>query len=153
MAKGRPSKYHDKVPEQALKLCRLGATDKELADFFGVKESTINNWKLEHPAFLESLKKGKDLSDAEVADKLYRRAVGYAHPDSHISNYLGEVKVTPVVKHYPPDTTACIFWLKNRQSAKWRDKIETGDADDETPAPTRVIIEVQDARKHDRSEN
>ena len=49
---GRPSKYQPSFNARAEKLCRLGATDKDLADFFEVSEMTINNWKLKHPAFL-----------------------------------------------------------------------------------------------------
>ena len=40
----------------------------------------------------------------------------------HISNYQGQVTLTPIIKHYPPDTTAAIFWLKNRKTDQWRDK-------------------------------
>lgn len=123
-SKGRPSSYKPEYNEQALKLCRLGATDKELADFFGVTEQTLNNWKTAHPDFFESLKAGKQLSDAEVADKLYKRATGYSHPAVKIIQVAGEVRHEPYIEHYPPDTTACIFWLKNRQPAKWRDKSE-----------------------------
>jgi hypothetical protein len=71
---GRPTLYREEYTEQALKLCRLGATDRELADFFDVSEQTINAWKDAHPEFLESLKDGKAKADAEVADKLFRRA-------------------------------------------------------------------------------
>src|SRR3990170_280949 len=73
---GRPSKYQEEFAEQARKLCLLGATDGELADFFEVCEATINNWKHEHPGFLESIRAGKIKADAEVADSLYRRATG-----------------------------------------------------------------------------
>ena len=79
MPAGRPSSYRAEYVEQALKLCRLGATDRELADFFDVAESTLNLWKLEHAEFSESLKRGKAEADAEVADKLFRRATGYSH--------------------------------------------------------------------------
>ena len=68
----RPTRYKAEFVEQAVKLCRLGATDKELADFFGVTERTINAWKVAHPGFLHALKEGKQLADAEVADKLLR---------------------------------------------------------------------------------
>lgn len=121
---GRPSKYKEEFNKQAFKLALLGATDKDLADFFEVCESTINNWKLEYPEFLESIKKGKDEADATVASKLFHRACGYKHKDVHISNYKGEITITDLDKHYPPDTTAAIFWLKNRQPEKWRDKQE-----------------------------
>lgn len=137
---GRPSSYKPEYAEQAQKLCRLGATDKELADFFGVQERTINNWKAEHPVFLQSLKEGKGLADAEVADKLYRRATGYSHPDTHVSNYQGLITLTPLTKHYPPDTTAAIFWLKNRRPDLWRDKPEELDGGDQLQQSIAELI-------------
>lgn len=122
---GRPSKYKDEYAGQAYKLCLLGATDKEIADFFNVSEQTINSWKKAYPAFLESLKKGKLAADAVVATKLYHRAIGYEHPEIITATFQGEITDTmEVTKHYAPDTTAAIFWLKNRQPAKWRDKQE-----------------------------
>jgi hypothetical protein len=122
---GRPSKYKPEIAEQAYKLCLLGATDKEMADFFGVAESTFNLWKKEHEEFSESLKKGKLLADANVANKLYQRALGYSHPEDKIFNDNGEPMIVPTIKHYPPDPTAAIFWLKNRKPQEWRDKRET----------------------------
>lgn len=121
---GRPSSYKSEYAEQANKLARLGATDKEMADFFEVAESTFHKWKLDHPEFSESLKNGKLLADAEVSSKLYHRAIGYEHDDVDIRVITGEIVKTTIIKHYPPDTTACIFWLKNRQPDKWRDKQE-----------------------------
>src|ERR1051325_6581857 len=76
---GRPTEYKPEYCVQVEKLCKLGATDKELADFFDVTEQTINNWKSEHDEFFESIKRGKVLADAEVANKLYHRAIGYSH--------------------------------------------------------------------------
>ena len=67
---GRPSLYREEYAEQAYKLCLLGATDKELADFFGVVETTVNNWKKDHAAFLESITRVKMAADADVAEKL-----------------------------------------------------------------------------------
>lgn len=122
MTIGRPTKYKTEYNEQAYKLCLLGHTDEELASFFEVDVSTINNWKIEHPDFFESIKKGKEIADANVAASLYRRANGYSHPDVDIKAVNGEIVETPVIKHYPPDATSAIFWLKNRQPKKWRDK-------------------------------
>lgn len=123
-AGGRPSLYREEYPEQAKKLCRLGATDKELADFFGVAESTLNAWKTEHPEFLESLKEGKAAADAEVADRLFKRACGYSHTDTKFATFEGRITDREEYeKHYPPDTIACIFWLKNRRPDLWRDKV------------------------------
>lgn len=127
---GRPSKYSPAYCEQVEKLCKLGATDKEIADFFCIAESTLNLWKLEHKVFSESIKRGKVLADANVADRLYQRAMGFEHDSEEIkvvSDGQGEgssVVRVPIRKVYAPDTTAGIFWLKNRQPAKWRDKVE-----------------------------
>lgn len=121
---GRPTSYKPEYTEQATKLARLGATDKEMADFFSVAESTFHKWKLDYPQFSESLKAGKILSDAEVSSRLYSRALGYSHDDVDIRVIDNEIVQTRLTKHYPPDTTACIFWLKNRQPEKWRDKPE-----------------------------
>ena len=122
---GRPTKYKDEYSGKAYKLCLLGATDAELADFFEVNEDTINEWKKVHPEFSESLKKGKKIADAEIASKLYHRAKGYEHPELVTATFQGVITDTMIVtKHYPPDTTAAIFWLKNRQKDKWRDKQE-----------------------------
>ncbi len=128
---GRPTSYRTEFNEQAEKLCKLGATDKELADFFGCAESTLNLWKLEHPLFSESIKKGKLLADANVADRLYQRAIGFEHDSEElkvVSLGNGEgsaVERVAIRKIYPPDATAAIFWLKNRQKEKWRDRQET----------------------------
>jgi len=119
---GRPSKYDAKYDDQAYKLCLLGADDSQLADFFEVNEDTINEWKKRHPTFSESLKTGKGIADANVAKSLYHRATGYEHPEVDIKMYEGEIIITDITKRYPPDTTAAIFWLKNRQRSKWRDK-------------------------------
>lgn len=123
----RPSKYRPEFVEQACKLCKLGLTDKEIAKFFEVSEQTLNTWKQQHPEFLESLKDGKTLADAEVASKLFHRATGYEHPEDDIRSVGGEIVITPTIKHYAPDTTAAIFWLKNRRPDLWRDKVEPED--------------------------
>lgn len=121
---GAPTKYKDEYCDQAYKYCLLGATDKQLAEFFDIAESTLNNWKVAHPKFVESIKKGKQLADAEVASSLYHRAMGYEHPEVKVFNNQGEIITYDCVKHYAPDPTAAIFWLKNRQPKNWRDKQE-----------------------------
>lgn len=142
---GRPSKFDSAKCVQAEKLCKLGATDKELADFFEVSESTHSKWKVDFPEYSEALKKGKALADAEVGERLYQRACGYEHPEVHISNYQGAITQTPIVKRYAPDTTACIFWLKNRRPDLWRDRVEhTGR--DGGPIETREVSDDDLAR-------
>ena len=121
MPAGRPTDYREEYNEQVTKLCKLGATDKELADFFEVAESTINLWKEVHPQFSESIKEGKIQADANVAQALYHRAIGYKHEDVDIRVVDKEIIETPLTKYYPPDPTAGIFWLKNRRNKDWRD--------------------------------
>lgn len=126
MPAGRPTAFKPEYSKQATKLCRLGATNPELADFFDVAPSTISKWFIDYPEFSEAVKAGKEASDAEVAHKLYRRAIGYSHKDVDIKAYEGSIIQTPIIKHYPPDPTSMIFWLKNRQPKKWREKQELG---------------------------
>lgn len=121
---GRPTKYKEEYAKQAYKLCLLGSTDEDMADFFEVSKSTINNWKHDYPEFLDSIKRGKISADATVASRLYKRAIGYEHDEDKIFNNQGEPLIVPTKKHVQPDTTAAIFWLKNRQPKMWRDKQE-----------------------------
>lgn len=125
MPAGRPSTFKGEYVEQGKKLAELGATDREIAEFFGVTEATLNNWKHAHPELFASLKLGKDTADERVVQSLYRRALGYSHDAVKIMQNGGEEVIVPFVEHYPPDVTACIFWLKNRRSGEWRDRIET----------------------------
>lgn len=121
---GAPTKYRDEFVEQARKLALLGAIDEEIAAFFDVHFTTLYEWKLVHPEFAEAIKAGKLIADAEIASSLYHRAKGYSHDDVYPSSYEGQVTLTPIVKHYPPDTQAASLWLRNRQPQKWRDKVE-----------------------------
>ncbi len=130
---GRPSPYmggySSSFPDLGRKLALLGAKDAQMAAVFGVGEATLKRWKDEHPEFRSALSEGKEQADAGIAASLYHRAMGYEHPDTDIRVVNGEIVQTRITKHYPPDTTACIFWLKNRQREQWRDKIETGVTD------------------------
>lgn len=118
---GRPSKFRPEFVEKARELSDQGSTNRELADFFKVSESTLWEWTRAHPEFSSALKVGKDSADERVVQSLYRRAVGYSFDSLHISNFQGAVTKTPIVEHVPPDITAGIFWLKNRRPAEWRD--------------------------------
>ena len=124
MGVGRPTSYKSEFAEQAYKLCLLGAKDEDIAAFFRVKKATLNKWKKEHPEFIDSLKRGRDEADTAIAQSLYHRAKGYSHPAVKIIQHEGKVIEVPYTEYYPPDTTACIFWLKNRHPKWWRDKTE-----------------------------
>ena len=120
----RPTKFKEEYIPQAEKLCKLGATDMEIADFLEVDVRTLYRWKGENEAFCQALKAGKDVADERVERSLFARANGYEHDEVDIRVVAGEIKQTPIRKYYPPDTTAAIFWLKNRRPAEWRDKQE-----------------------------
>ena len=138
---GRKSDYKKEYIEWVEKLAKLGATDVQLAEAFEVSEQTINNWKKEHEEFNLALKKGKLLADANVAESLYHRALGYSHPAVKIMTAGGAIEQVPYTEHYPPDTAAAIFWLKNRQPKKWRDKPEEGGNAAELSATLSELIE------------
>lgn len=139
----RPTKYQEAYAEQARKLCLLGYTDAELASFFEVSEATINNWKLEHPEFLESIKKGKAVADGEVASTLFNRAMGYTAKEKREEKTTDGFKEVDAEKHVPGDVTAMIFWLKNRQKDKWREKQDVNHtSDDGSMTPKAPVYNV-----------
>lgn len=121
---GAKTKYDPRYVEQARKLARMGATDEETADFFNVTRKTIDNWRHDYKEFHDAMMEGKAEADAKVVRSLYERAIGYEHPEDKIFQHEGEPLIVPTTKRYPPDTTAAIFWLKNRQPDNWRDKQE-----------------------------
>jgi hypothetical protein len=131
---GRPSSYDPKYAELVSKICMLGATDTEIADFFDVSVRTIHRWKLQHPEFCHAIKSGKEIVDERVERSLFQRASGYAYVEQQAFKVKSvkyengkrvseteEIKVVDVERQAPPDTTAAIFWMKNRRSEDWRD--------------------------------
>jgi hypothetical protein len=123
---GRPSKYDPNMCKQVTKLCRLGATTQEVADFFDVHRDTILEWQNTHEEFAFAMRTGKLHADVKVANALYKKATGYTIKEKIDcgKDENGEpIEKTKVTRIYP-DTVACIFWLKNRQPDKWRDKQE-----------------------------
>lgn len=134
---GRPTKYDPSYPGEAFAQCLTGATDEELAAHFGIAKSTLYEWKNEYPEFSDAIKRGKSPADGNVAGALYQRATGAEWVEEQAikckrveyengKKVLEEerVEVVEVTRRAPPDTTAAIFWMKNRVSAHWRDKIE-----------------------------
>ena len=128
---GRPSMYLMEFDELVFKLCLLGCTDAELAETFGVAESTLNLWKKDYPAFSESLRRGKEHADGEVAYGMYRRAIGCTVPEAKVffDSKRGKVVVHEMEKHYPPDPGAAMNWLKNRRGHDWKDVFTHTDKD------------------------
>lgn len=138
---GRPTLFHDAYYELATDYCMLGATNAELAQLFDVSEATIYNWLGKNPRFAQAVRDGREVADAKVARSLYRRAIGYSHPEVHISNFQGEITQTPFTKHYPPDTAAAFIWLQNRKPDKWRRQQPLGS----DMTPEEIAIEAQRA--------
>ena len=145
-AGGRPSKYDESFNKLAFNYCLLGATDKDLAKYFDVDEVTVNRWKESYPEFCQSIKSGKEEADATVASRLFKRATGYERKEDKIFQFQGNPVVVPTEVHYQPDTTAAIFWLKNRQPKLWRDtqNIEVSGANG-GPLLTQNIVALADS--------
>jgi len=150
---GRPSEYRDEYAAQAEKLCMLGATDSELADFFEVSVRTVHRWKLDHEEFCHSVKSGKEKADERVERSLYQKATGYNYTEEQafkvkVAQHKEEVEVVEVERHAPADTTAAIFWLKNRRKEEWRDKIDHSlSAPDGGPVQHRFEVEFVGPKK------
>ncbi len=130
------SKYHTHVEPRLIEIegwARDGLTDEQIAKNLGIAYSTFKEYKGKYPAFSATLKRGKEVVDREVENALLKRALGYKYEEVTkekvaIRNDNGDVvgydlEVTKVVtKEVVPDTTAQIFWLKNRKPEVWRDK-------------------------------
>lgn len=146
---GRPTLYDPGFAVQAEKLCKLGATDLEIADFFDIHVSTLYRWKHTHPDFCDAIRRAKEVADDIVEESLFRRATGYSHEAVKIFMPAGAPApvYAPYTEHFPPDATAMIFWLKNRQPDKWRDRHEIeGDLTISTIAERIAAVRRRDER-------
>ena len=122
---GRPAKYSARwTPIAAEFMANTGMIDKDMAEAFGISESTFHKWKKDHAEFKRALAKGKQGPDDKVEKALYERALGYSHPEDKIMQYEGIPVIVPTTKHYPPEVMACIYWLNNRRPDKWKQKQE-----------------------------
>ena len=110
---------------------RDGLTDAQMAGNMRINPATLYDWKKKYPQISQALKKGKEVVDIQVENALLKRALGYDFQEEKIEKSDKDgVKVVQTVKHIPPDTTAQIFWLKNRRPDRWRDKPELTAADE-----------------------
>lgn len=130
MAKG---KYQEWLTEEGLlqleAWARDGLTDEQIAANMGIGYSTLQTWKSKYQDIQDTLKKGKAVVDIQVENALLKRALGYSYKEvtrEKIFNpETGQYELMPtkeVTKKVVPDTTAQIFWLKNRRPDMWRDK-------------------------------
>lgn len=118
---GRYSEYDPEYAEIVRKLIRVGATQPQIADFLGVSPTTLLYWAYQNPDFLRAIKVGREDYDDNVTHSLARRALGYDYDSEKV--FLtrdGDIVRVPIVVHVPPETTAIIFWLCNRQPDVWK---------------------------------
>ena len=124
MAKGKYEEWLE--PEGLLKIegwARDGLTDEQIAENMGISRSTLNEWKNKYSDISDTLKRGKEVVDRQVENALLKRALGYKYTETTKERIDGSLVVTKEVeKEVVPDTTAQIFWLKNRKPDVWRDK-------------------------------
>ncbi len=86
--------------QEAARLAELGATMEEIAEALNIGTFTIYAWKRDRPDFAQAINEVKGAADDRVKNSLYNQALA-------------------------GNTTAQIFWLKNRQPQRWRDRHET----------------------------
>lgn len=141
VAKGKYQRWLE--PDGLLLLegwARDGLTDEQLAGKMGINPATLYDWKNKYPKISEALKKGKEVVDIQVENALLKRALGYDYQEQRIEKSDKDgTKIIQTIRHIPADTTAQIFWLKNRRPDRWRDKpIEKTSEDMEV----KVVIDV-----------
>lgn len=107
---------------------RDGLTDEQIAKNIGINRTTLYDWKKKEANIADALKKGKEVIDFEVENALLKRALGYEYEEETYENGILTKKVK---KQVPPDTTAQIFWLKNRKKEQWREKVEVVKTDED----------------------
>lgn len=131
---GRPKediiKKYDIDLKRLEKIAAYGITDAQIADLYGVSAASVCDWKKTNAKFSEAIKRGSEKANSAVVKSLFKRALGYSYNETtHEKIKFGnsddddspEIKVKVVRKQIHPDTTACIFWLKNRRGEDWRD--------------------------------
>ncbi len=147
---GRPTKYKEEFAEQVHRLALLGLKDIELMEYFNVAESTLNLWKNKHKDFSEALKEGREIADDKVIKALYNKACGFEEEieETIFNPKTGKPSIATRTRKHLPDTTAIIFWLKNRQRKHWRDRIDnTHSGPEGGPIETEFKVVFVDKRK------
>lgn len=129
-------------------MARDGLTQNDIAHNLGINIDTLIENKKRYPLFADAIKKGKEVADTNVENALYKRAIGYDYKEETKMEVDGELRtVKVVIKHMPPDTTAQIYWLKNRLPNKWRDKQEDDDSAKVADALTKVTDAIAKVRE------
>lgn len=120
---GARGKYAEWITEEGLiKIegwARDGLTNEQIAKNIGINPDTLYSWIKKYPEIAESLKRGKEVVDRQVESALLKNALGFHYVEESVTNKGDVVEIT---KYERPNTTAQIFWLKNRKPGQWRDK-------------------------------
>ena len=174
MAKGKYKEWIEDPDKQFLlkSWAKAGLSDEQIAKNMGISRSTLNEWRKKYPDISAALKKGKEISDYEVENALFKRAIGYT--EKLVKTFKCKVieydecgkkkKEEEVLKegvdevHFPPDTGAAIFWLTNRKPEEWkqkRDESEEYDAVDGVIelSPVRMKEELKKVEEQRKKEN
>lgn len=123
---------------------RSGLTDEQIAKNIGINRTTLYDWKKKEVNIADALKKGKEVIDFEVENALLKKALGYTitlnkqkvTKDGDVVDIIEEI-------HVPPDTTAQIFWLKNRKPNNWKDRVETDEDKEAVANASQVIAKIK----------
>lgn len=142
---GAPAIYRAVFSEVVELAVSRGATVREVAEKLKIHRDTIDGWRRKHPKFDLAFVRGREGMIDNVEASLYDRATGYKHSDLDIrtvavGNGCSQIVKTPITKHYPPDTGAATFILKNLRNQQWKDRQElTG----EDGGPVMVVVQSQ----------
>ncbi|HEO6600578.1 TPA: helix-turn-helix domain-containing protein [Streptococcus agalactiae] len=119
------AKYTEWLTDEGLLLisgwAKDGLTEEQIANNIGISRSTLNEWKKKFSVISDTLKQNKEIADRQVENALHKTALGFYYEEDMVTNQGDVVRVK---KYSKPNTTAQIFWLKNRKPADWRDKQE-----------------------------
>ena len=121
-------------------MARDGLTQQQIANNLGISIDTLIENKKKYSEFSDALKKGKEVIDFEVENALLKRALGYEYEEETYENGILTKKVK---KQVPPDTTAQIFWLKNRKPNNWKDRVETDEDKEAVANASQVIAKIR----------
>lgn len=109
---GRPSDWRPEYVEQCAKLAGLGLTHIQIADFLGITDRTFRRWMASKPELVEALRIPEKAANERVTLSLYQLATGYDRWEEEIKVVQGEIVRVKVLRHYPPNASAAIFWQK-----------------------------------------
>lgn len=119
-----------------------GLSNDQMAELLDIDRATFYRWLKDNSEFCDASKSGKAIVDGKVERSLFERACGYEHLSEEIFCKDGEITRADTIKKYPPDSTAAIFWLKNRQPDKWRDVYHNINLNDVEAIAKKVAVVV-----------